>query len=140
MTDSAPSPLSIGRREHREAALAWLYESDMNGDPVETVVERNRIDEDDYDVEIALGVAEDIERIDGLVDEVANEWSVERMPGIDRAILRIATWELLHRPDVPTTAVVSEAVALANQYSTERSAPFINGVLARLAELHRPAH
>ena len=138
MTDSAPYPLSIGRREHREAALAWLYESDMNGDPIETVVDRNRIDEDDYDVEIAVGVAEYIERIDDLVDEVAIEWSVDRMPAIDRAILRIATWELLHRPDVPTTAVVSEAVALANQYSTERSAPFITGVLARLAEHHRP--
>ena len=137
MTDSPPSPLSIGRREHREAALAWLYESDMNGDPVPDVVERNRLDVDDYDVEIALGVWDDRTRLDQLIDEVAEDWTVARMPGIDRALLRIGTWELVHRPDVPTSAIVSEAVALANQYSTERSAPFINGVLVRLAELHR---
>ena len=110
----------------------------MNGDPVPDVVERNRLDVDDYDVEIALGVWSQLEHIDGLIDEVAQDWSVRRMPGIDRALLRIGAWELLERPDVPTTAVVSEAVALANQYSTERSAPFINGVLVRLAELHRP--
>ena len=61
------------------------------------------------------------------------------MPGIDRTLLRIGTWELRNRPDVPTSAVVSEAVALANQYSTERSAPFINGVLVRVAELQRPS-
>ncbi len=131
------SPLAIRRREDRESALAWLYESDMSGDPVPKVVERNRLDVDDYDVEIALGVWEHREHLDELIDQVAQDWTVDRMPGIDRALLRIGTWELLHRPDVPTTAVVSEAVALANLYSTERSAPFINGVLVRLAQLHR---
>lgn len=132
------APLPTRRREDREAALAWLYEADMNGDPVPAVVERNRLDVDDYDVEIALGVWYQLERLDRLIDEVAQDWTVRRMPGIDRALLRIGVWELLERPDVPTSAVVSEAVALANQYSTERSAPFINGVLVRLAELLRP--
>lgn len=132
------APLPTRRREDREAALAWLYEADMNGDPVPAVVERNRLDVDDYDVEIALGVWNQLERLDRLIDEVAQDWTVRRMPGIDRALLRIGVWELLERPDVPTSAVVSEAVALANQYSTERSAPFINGVLVRLAELLRP--
>ena len=59
------------------------------------------------------------------------------MAGIDRSILRMGVWELLHSPEVPTTAVVSEAVALANEYSTEKSAPFINGILAKLASTHR---
>ena len=59
------------------------------------------------------------------------------MAGIDRAILRMGVWELKCRPDVPTTAVVSEAVALANEYSTERSAPFINGILVTLADALR---
>lgn len=133
------APLPTRRREDREAALAWLYESDMNGDPVPDVVARNRLDVDEYDVEIALGVWDQLETLDRLIDEVAQDWSVQRMPGIDRTLLRIGAWELLERSDVPTTAVVSEAVALANQYSTERSAPFINGVLVRLAELHRGA-
>lgn len=130
-------PLPTRRREDRETALAWLYEADMNGDPVPEVVERNRLSVDDYDVEIALGVWDRLEEIDEMIDGVAQDWTVARMPGIDRALLRMGVWELLARPDVPTTAVVSEAVALANHYSTERSAPFINGVLVRLAEMHR---
>jgi N utilization substance protein B len=125
--------LSVSRREDREAALAWLYESDMNGDPVPDVVDRNRLDIDDYDVEIAVGVWNHRLELDALIEDVAQDWTVDRMPAVDRAILRIGTWELAHRFDVPTPAVVSEAVALANQYSTERSAPFINGVLVQLA-------
>ena len=130
-------PLPTRRREDRETALAWLYEADMNGDPVPDVVDRNRLSVDDYDVEMALGVWKRLDEIDELIDGVAQDWTVSRMPGIDRALLRMGVWELLERPDVPTTAIVSEAVALANDYSTERSAPFINGVLVRLAEMHR---
>ena len=59
------------------------------------------------------------------------------MSGIDRSILRMGVWELEHNPDVPTTAIVSEAVALAEDYSTEKSAPFINGILVKLATTRR---
>ena len=62
------------------------------------------------------------------------------MPGIDRSILRMSVWELLYRPEVPGTAIVSEAVALANEYSTEKSAPFINGILVSLASSERGEH
>ena len=132
------SPLFVSRRDDREAALALLYEAEMTGDRMGDVLERNRADDAEYGTQIARGVAELRAELDPLIDEVAEDWTVERMPGIDRSILRMGVWELLHRPDVPTTAVVSEAVALANQYSTERSAPFINGVLVKLASLYRP--
>lgn len=133
------SPLQLTRREDRETALALLYEADMTGDDLVAVITRYDSDPQDYGTAIARGVATHGVMIDAQIDDVAEDWKVARMPGIDRAILRMGVWELLHRADVPTTAVVSEAVALANQYSTEKSAPFINGVLVKIASTHRPA-
>lgn len=130
-------PLQLSRREDRETALALLYEADMTGDGIAAVIDRKRADVEDYSTNIASGVAERLDEIDSAIDEVAEQWTVSRMAGIDRSILRMGVWELLHSPEVPTTAVVSEAVALANEYSTEKSAPFINGILAKLASTHR---
>jgi len=130
-------PLQLSRREDRETALALLYEADMTGDGIAAVMDRKRADEADYSTNIAAGVAESMDEIDAAIDGVAEQWTVSRMAGIDRSILRMGVWELLYSSDVPTTAVVSEAVALANEYSTEKSAPFINGILAKLASTHR---
>ena len=130
-------PFQLSRREDREVALALLYEVDMTGDGFAEVVDRNRADDEDYSTQIAVGVAEHLTELDSRLDEVAEDWSVARMAGIDRSILRLGLWELLYSPEVPTTAVVSEAVALANEYSTERSSPFINGILVKLGSLHR---
>ena len=77
--------------------------------------------------------------IDGLVAEKAAGWRLERMPAIDRQILRLATLELLDRPEVPTAVVLDEAIELAKAYSTEDSGRFVNGVLAALARELRPA-
>lgn len=131
-------PFQLSRREDREVALALLYEADMTGDSFAEVRERNRADAEDYSTRIAVGVADHLDELDAQLDDVAEDWTVARMAGIDRCILRMGLWELLHSPDVPLTAVVSEAVALANDYSTERSAPFINGILVKLGTLHRP--
>jgi len=131
------NPLHLSRREDRETALAYLYEADMTGDAMVDVLERNHADDDEYGYAIAVGSAATVSELDALIDEVAEDWTVSRMGGIDRSILRMGVWELVHAPEVPTTAVVSEAVALANEYSTEKSAPFINGILVKLASLHR---
>lgn len=133
------SPLSLSRREDREAALSFLYEADMTGDSIEDVIERRFADREEYGTELVLGVAATIEDLDERVDAVADEWTIRRMAGIDRAILRMGVWELLHNDAVPVSAVVSEAVALANQYSTEKSAPFINGILVKIAGQVRSA-
>jgi len=131
------NPLHLSRREDRETALAFLYEADMTGDAMSDVLERNHADDDEYGYAIAVGAADVVDELDAAIDEVAEDWTVSRMGGIDRSILRMGVWELLHSPDVPTTALVSEAVALANEYSTEKSAPFINGILVKLASIHR---
>lgn len=133
------SPLSLSRREDREAALSLLYEADMTGDPLVEVTDRRFADPDEYGTTLALGVAENVDDLDTRVDAVADDWTIARMAGIDRAILRMGVWELLHNPNVPVSAVVSEAVALAEQYSTEKSAPFINGILVKIAGQVRPS-
>ncbi len=133
------SPLSLSRREDREAALSFLYEADMSGDTIDEVTQRRFADPDEYGTTLALGVAETLDELDERVDAVADEWTISRMAGIDRAILRMGVWELLHNVNVPVSAVVSEAVALAEQYSTERSAPFINGILVKIAGQVRPS-
>lgn len=130
-------PLQLSRREDRESCLALLYEADMTGDSIADVLDRNHVDEDDYGTVIVAGVNEHLDAIDELIDAVAEDWTVSRMGGIDRSILRMGVWELQHSPEVPTTAVVSEAVALAEDYSTEKSAPFINGILVKLASTQR---
>ncbi len=126
------------RHEAREEALNVLYEADVRGiDPLE-ILEGQDFEVGEYCRDVVRGVAKTITEIDTQLTAVANDWSVDRMPVIDRTILRMATFELTERDDVPTTAVVAEAVELASQYSTENSGRFVNGVLARLATDLRP--
>jgi N utilization substance protein B len=87
---------------------------------------------------LARGVQEHRPRIDELISSHAIDWSLDRMPVIDRALLRMATFELGWRPDVPTSVVISEAVELAKSYSTDDSSGFVNGMLATIAHELRP--
>jgi N utilization substance protein B len=87
---------------------------------------------------MVLGVGEHLGELDALITRFAKGWRIERMPAVDRALLRMGCWELAHRPDVPTGAILSEAVDLAREYSTEDSSRFVNGVLAAVAKHLRP--
>jgi N utilization substance protein B len=82
---------------------------------------------------MATGVWAERESLDEAIGDAATGWRVERMPPVDRNILRLALWELRNRPGTPMPVVISEAVRLAKTYSTERSGGFVNGVLSRLA-------
>jgi N utilization substance protein B len=93
---------------------------------------------DPYVIDVVRGVEAQRSLIDELVASHAIGWTVDRMPVVDRALLRMATFELLSRPDVPTGVVISEAVELATQYSTEESGRFVNGMLATIATIVRP--
>lgn len=126
------------RHEAREEALNVLYEADVRGIDALDILEGQDFEVGEYCTDVVRGVSSSIVEIDAHLEAVANDWTVERMPVIDRTILRMATFELTERSDVPTTAVVSEAVELASQYSTENSGRFVNGVLARLALDLRP--
>ncbi|MEX0825162.1 MAG: transcription antitermination factor NusB [Acidimicrobiia bacterium] len=113
--------------EAREAALRTLYQADQRRESPDTEELSGRAGG------LVTGVWADRAALDGAIGAVSSGWRVERMPVIDRNILRIALWELLNRPDIPVAVVISEAVRLAKLYSTERSGGFVNGVLSRLA-------
>lgn len=121
------------RRSSRETALSWLYEADLLGVTPSQVVASQLLNPDTYAAAIADGVTVEHDKLDELIAEVAEGWDLARMPVIDRALLRMAAFELSHRPDVPTGVVLSEAVELATAYSTDESSTFINGVLAQIA-------
>jgi len=89
-------------------------------------------------MELFEGVMANEREIDTLVGEKARSWSVNRMPVIDRQLLRLATFELMCRPDIPYAVVIDEAVELAKEYSTEDSSRFVNGILAALGRELRP--
>ena len=121
------------RREARERALALLYEAEAKAETPAEVVAALPVEPDAYAERLVLGVGEHGAPIDGLIRRYARGWKLERMPAIDRAVLRVAIYELLFEPGVPTAAVVSEAVELASEYSTDESGRFVNGLLARIA-------
>lgn len=86
-----------------------------------------------YAREIVEGVIEHNEEIDDLLETYSQGWSLDRMPNLDRAILRVAVWEILHNADVPDPVAINEAVELAKELSTDESGSFINGLLSRIS-------
>lgn len=114
--------------EARDEALLALYESDQRRMPPQTDGLGPRA------TAMVEGVWSELGSLDETIGVAATGWRVERMPPVDRNVLRIALWELRHRPRTPVPVVISEAVRLAKTYSTARSGGFVNGVLARLAD------
>ncbi len=124
----------VARRDARERALELLYESEMKGRPLADVLRDLPLAPDDYTVDIVNGVAERTVEHDALIKKYARGWTLERMPVLDRIILRIGIEELGHRPDVPTAVVLDEAVELAKSFSTDDSSRFVNGMLVSVAK------
>ena len=127
------------RRQARERALSLLYECEAKDEPAKRVVDELPAAPDRFAVEVVCGVDEHRDEIDALISKYSQAWSLERMPAVDRNVLRMGVFELLYRPDVPTGAAISEAVELASRYSTEESGRFVNGLLGRVAAEVRPA-
>ena len=127
------------RSKARKRALDILFEAEIRGEPPLTLLEDRAIQADppvtSYARELVRGVQAHRDQIDELLASNARGWSLSRMPGVDRNILRIGTYELLWRADVPDAVAISEAVVLATDLSTDASPAFVNGLLARLLEL-----
>lgn len=126
------------RREARERALSLLYEAYAKDVSPEQVLADLPLAPDPFAADLVAGVGREVRRIDELISRFAVDWAVERMPVVDRTLLRMAVYELLERPDVPTGVVISEAVELAKTYSTDESGRFVNGVLGAIAADVRP--
>jgi N utilization substance protein B len=127
------------RGKARSRALDILFEAEQRSVAPSEVIQRRLENTDQqinpYTEEIVSGVIAKQGQIDELLRTYAQGWTLERMPAVDRVILRIGTWELLFNDDVPDGVAVSEAVALARTMSTDDSPGFVNGLLGRLQEL-----
>ncbi|MEU4605872.1 transcription antitermination factor NusB [Kribbella sp. NPDC023972] len=127
------------RSKARKRALDVLFESEVRGLPVGGTLADRVADNDppvnEFTVALVEGVAKHIDVIDELLETHSVGWSLDRMPAVDRNILRIGSYELLFDDQVPDVVAVSEAVALARDLSTDESPAFVNGLLARLLQL-----
>ena len=126
------------RREARETALGVLYAAEAQSRDLLEVLADRPVAPASYVVEVVEGVAATMDQLDEMIGRYAEGWRTDRMPAVDRALLRMAVYELCHRLDVPTAAVLSEVVDLAGDYSTERSARVVNGVVSAVAAEVRP--
>ncbi len=127
------------RSKARRRALEILYAADIRRQPaLEVLAERSGQDGPpipEYAAELVRGVQAHLGQIDELLAGNAQGWSLERMPPVDRNVLRLGAYELLWAGGVPDAVAISEAVLLAGELSTESSSSFVNGLLARLLEL-----
>ena len=127
------------RSKARKRALDVLFEADQRGlDPVKLVADRlasGTVPMPEYAVTVVEGVTAHQERIDELLSTYSHGWTLDRMPAVDRAALRLGTWELLYNDDVPDAVAIDEAVELVQSLSTDDSPGFVNGLLARLLEI-----
>jgi N utilization substance protein B len=124
------------RTKARKRAVDVMYESDIRvADPASTLAERVALGDppiNAYTVELIEGVNAHRVEIDQLLSDYSDGWTLERMPGVDRAILRVAMFELLFSDGVPDAVAIDEAVELAKTLSTDDSPKFINGILGRV--------
>lgn len=114
--------------------MGLCYEREARSISAEELLDGLPAAPDAYALELLRGVEDHEIELDSLLSEYSEHWAVDRMPAVDRAVLRLGCFELTHEPGVPTAVVISEAVELAKQYSTEKSGRFVNGLLARIAE------
>ncbi len=118
--------------------MSLLYEAETKGQAPAEVLASLPVAPDEFATALVAGAGEHMAELDDWITRYARDWTIERMPALDRALLRIGIFELLYRPDVPTGALISEAVELAQRFSTDESSRFVNGMLARIAEAVRP--
>lgn len=130
------------RSKARKRAVDILYSSDVVGKPLSEAIAAasiRAVGEPDrqaswlYAREILTGYSDHADVVDELISSYSRNWPLNRMPAVDRAILRVAAWEIVYNDAVPHEVAISEAVNLASQLSTDESAPFVNGVLASIA-------
>ena len=137
--EDAGSRRDDARSEAREQAVMLLYEAEQRSVPVTSLLAERSVVSGELTSLIVGGVEVSSASIDATISSHSRGWSIERMPALDRAILRVGVFELSERPEVPVAVVIDEAVRLAKRFSTDDSGRFVNGVLAAVARAVRPA-
>ena len=134
---SSPRKAKVGDDERstaRERAVHFLYEAELRNIKVEEVINAQILGVDDLVILLAKGTESKRQETDELISEFSHTWTIQRIPAVDRNILRLAIYELLERHDVPVAVVINEAVELAKRFSTEESSKYVNGVLSAIAK------
>lgn len=129
-----------GPREARSRALELLYQRHFLNIEAQELLDSLPVKPDSLAVRALLGVNAAVAEIDAHINESSTGWKTDRMPAVDREILRLGVWELLERDDVSVSVIINEAVELAKDYSTESSPGFVNGVLDTIASHIRADH
>jgi N utilization substance protein B len=128
------------RREARERALGLCYELEARGLTAGELLDDLAVAPDAYAELLVRGIDEHRDDIDALLRKLSEHWALERMPAVDRALLRMGGYELGWQPELSRAIVIDEAVDLARQYSTKDSGRFVNALLSRMADELRPPH
>ncbi len=135
----------MSRRLGRELAIKVLYESEIGGGDLEASLDYHADEEDapaesrSFAAELIKGITACLDELDKYIATYSRDWRVERLAAVDRNILRLSLYELLHRPDIPASVSINEAVELAKLYGDDESSRFINGILGRVARELSPA-
>jgi N utilization substance protein B len=139
------------RRKAREASLQLLYEIDLSQKPFEELFQESRrsvslpiagqeepaegqAELRDFTQQLVTGVARNMREIDRLIESHSIHWKISRMALVDRNILRMAVFELLYCPEIPSSVTINEAIEIAKRFGTEESGAFINGILDHIAK------
>ncbi len=125
------------RRKARKDALEILYEKEITGQPLDVIIKNRKVaraeEASEFTVELVEGVEKHLKQIDSIIRAHTDNWALERMPIVDRNLIRIGLYELLYEEDIPYSVSINEAVELAKIYGMEESSKFVNGVLGRIA-------
>lgn len=134
------------RRSAREWVVQFLFQNDFNPGNIDPALqefwEGTRADPKSrsFAEDLIRGVLARIKEIDSLMQSYAEHWEIKRMNAVDRNVIRLALFEMLHRPDIPPVVSINEAVDIAKSFSSLESGKFVNGILDRaLQDIHRPA-
>lgn len=127
------------RTDAREQAVMLLYEAEQRAVAAMALLQERGVASEDLVRALLSGVEAHMAELDATISSNARGWALDRMPALDRAILRLGIFELTHRPDVPTAVAIDEAVELAKRFSTDDSGRFVNGILAAVAKTVRAA-
>ena len=129
------------RTKARECIIQILYQYDITNDPIDKILDQFWKDKNhsplikNFAIEIVKGTIDKLAEIDSLISEYSENWTIDRMPVVDRNILRFSIYELLYRDDIPPRVTIDESIDLSNKFSTPNSGKFVNGILDKIMYL-----
>lgn len=117
----------------------FRFKEDILGEAIDEVDEPLHPDVRRFAESLVQGVADHLEQIDAAIEEFSTNWALDRMARVDLSLLRMATFELMFQPDVPSSVVINEAIEIGKRFGTKETPAFINGILDKISRIHRPA-